>query len=198
MKEFYIKIAVQLSSLNRLLRFSILGCFALLLAGCVEPPAPVASDQSFRVSAVSVRFVENGTRPIPLSLFQHPNDRFPPADIGLSKARVRADVNRALEGSLIPASRQGMRDVRAELVLYALQLRQGRSETVTVMSGWLDFYDTKSGTQVASSLISITPTQGLSVDEFRAARRVFSNPVREYDALIRILGQQLPKFLPRP
>lgn len=198
MKDIHMKFAGQYTEFMSYFKVILMGITVYILTGCAQPPAPVAADQSFRVSAVSARYMQPGERRVPLALLVFENQRFPPADLGLKRGRVLADLERVMARSLIPASRQGARDVRAEMVVYAFPLRNNFSEVKTHLNGWLDFYDTRSGARVASTEMALSETQGKTPAQVRAIWRIRANPVREYEKLLQIAERDLPKFLPRP
>jgi len=174
---------------------SLLG---VLLAGCVDPPGPVASDQSFRVTSVSAQVFKKGDRRVPLLQTEFEHIRlFAINAHGLSQSRVLADLKQVMAGSLIPASRQGAREVRAEFVLYSLRLRTV-SETFTTLVGWLDFYDATSGVRLASADVAISPMTGMKPSEIRRLWRTTGNVVQEYESLMDLAKNTMPKYLPRP
>ena len=169
-----------------------------MLAGCVDPPGPVASDQSFRVTSVSAQVFKKGDRRVPLlqTEFEHIRLFTINAD-GLNQYRVLADLKQVMANSLIPASRQGKQEVRAEFVLYTLRLRTV-SETSTVLFGWLDFYDAKSGVRLASADVAISPMTGMKPSEVRRLWRTKGNVVHEYRSLMELTKNTMPKYLPQP
>ncbi len=176
----------------------VVSLLSVLLAGCVDPPGPVASDQSFRVTSVSAKLFKPGDRPVPLLVADFEHLRIGAINAyGLNQNRVLADLKQVMAGSLIPASRQGAREVRAEFVLYTMRLRTV-SETSTVLVGWLDFYDAKSGARLASADVAISPMADMKPSEVRRLWRTTGNVVQEYESLMDLAKDTMPKYLPRP
>ncbi|MEH6737701.1 MAG: hypothetical protein V7695_04030 [Sulfitobacter sp.] len=195
----------QTQSLRHVVVFRLVMFFAglVVLAGCVAPPVPVESDTSFRVSSVSVRIFQKDERSVPLKYHNSEEGRFPRADIGLSRAKVQADVKRALERNMIPTSKGGEREVRVQLTIYSLSLRGGgfrghNSEYIqTVILGWVDFVDAQTGeVLVANNEFNVNLTEGMSLKEMIALTKTSSNVVREYNALVARVATVAPQYLP--
>lgn len=171
---------------------------SVLLAGCVETAGPVASDVSYRVTSVSAQVFKKGDRPVPLLLSDFEQNRLLTINaFGLTQTRVLADLKQVMADSLIPASRQGTREVRAELVLYALGLRS-HAGTDTYLIGWLDFYDGISGVRLASPNVAISRMAGMKPRDLRKLWQADGNVVQEYESLMELTKNTLPKYLPRP
>lgn len=178
--------------------FMCISLLTIFLVGCVKPSGPVASDQSFRVTSVSVQVFKKGDRPVPLLLSDFEQSRLSTInDFGLNQNRVLADFKRVMADSLIPASRQGARQIHAELVLYALRLRS-KAGTDTYLVGWLDFYDAISGVRLASPNVVISQMAGMKPRELRKLWQTDGNVVQEYEALMDLTRNTLPKYLPQP
>ncbi|MEP0011265.1 hypothetical protein [Tateyamaria sp.] len=178
--------------------FIVVSLLSVMLAGCVDPPGPVASDQSFRVTSVSAQVFKKGDRRVPLLQTEFEHIRLSTINaFGLNQNRVLADLKQVMANSLIPASRQGKQEVRAEFVLYTMRLRTV-SETFTNLVGWLDFYDAKSGAQLASVDVAISPMTGMKASEVRRLWRTTGNVVQEYESLMDLAKDTMPKYLPRP
>lgn len=185
----------QVTGIKVFMCVSLLG---VLLAGCSDPPAPVASDQSFRVTSVSTQVFKPGDRPVPLVVSDREANRLYFVDnFGLNRGRVLADLKKVMASSLVPASRQGTLDVHAEFVLYALGLKQGTSGG-TYLRGWLDFYDAGSGLRVVSAELSVSPYEGMSHSQLISLSKISANIVHEYNKILKVTKDAMPKYLPQP
>jgi hypothetical protein len=200
MIEYRFKIGMQIIRHVLFVRFLMLWAGLVFLAGCVVPPEPVRFDDSFQVSSVSVRFFQKGERRVPLEFIEAEDRRFPRSDIGLSRSKVQADLKRALERSMIPASRGGTREVRVQLTIYRLSLRAGGVygyDAPTALVGWLDFVDAQSGeVLVADIKFYVNPMTSLSLREVMALKNTPANVVREYNTLVTFVAAAGPKYLP--
>lgn len=163
----------------------------ILLAACglIPPPTPtpVASDQSFRVTSVSSRRYQEAE----VGEWRYDSLYIDFANIdkyGLTENRVLADLKRVMTDSLIPASRQGTREVRAEFILTDLYHRENSEHFPTYIGGDLNFYDAQTGVRVASATFFAKPKFDKSS----------VNVVQEYNTLLRLTKEALPKFLPQP
>ncbi len=164
---------------------------AILLAACgLTPPptpTPVASDQSFRVTSVSSRRYQEAE----VGVWRYDSLHIDFANIekyGLTENRVLADLKQVMTDSLIPASRQGTREVHAEFILTELYHRENSEHFPTYIGGDLNFYDAQTGVSLASARYFTKPKFDKSS----------VNVVQEYNTLLGLTREALPKFLPQP